>query len=127
MISRPSSSSHCSPVSAKPYCAARAVEASLSGLMLTRTVVTIGSCAAPEQGLKRGPGVAAPPVRGIDGVADLDHPGLVGRAVIAGPAHGHLLLLVPDDSGDPIRAGRVPFCLLAAPAPGPAPLVIGEV
>ena len=47
--------------------------------------------------------------------------------MISGPADGRLLLLIPDDTCDPCRAGGVPLDLLAAPPPRRSPLRAGEV
>ena len=46
---------------------------------------------APEQGLQRGPSVAASLVGWIDRITDLDHPRRIGRPVIASSADGHLV------------------------------------
>jgi hypothetical protein len=54
--------------------------------MVTRTVLTSGFASnALEQGLQRYPGVAAPPVRRIDCITDLYHPGPIRRPVVASP------------------------------------------
>ena len=47
--------------------------------------------------------------------------------MIAGSADGHLVPFIPDDTGDPRRAGGVLLHLLAAPLPYRFPLRTGEV
>jgi hypothetical protein len=79
-----------------------------------------------EQGFQRGPGVAAPLVRGGDGITrSLPFPTDQG-AVVSGLADGHLLL-IPDDTGDPGRTDGVLLDLLAAHPPGTCPLRADEV
>src|SRR6478736_1206649 len=82
---------------------------------------------SPEQRLECRTRVATATLRGIDRVPDLHHAVGIRWSVEAGATGGQGLVLVPDDAGDPARAGGVPTSLLAPPRPRAAPLGSGEV
>ncbi len=111
----------CSPTHVKPKPAMVAKEASLPDPILARTVLTPGFGGGPdEQRCQHGAGIALAAVPGHDGVADLDHAGLVRRPMEPGVADNGPVRLGHGGPHDPGRDRGVLGELASAIAEDPA-------